>query len=332
MHPNRSTDRILAFCHIEKTAGTTLVYLMRRHFGLRHIDLGRRRIVRDGKRVKPYYYGPRDLRSDMRLYPSVRSVSGHSLRPFVDFEEFQDRLDWYTFLRDPVKRFRSQFIHEVEHIGRDCDFRGWLRTYVRDNMMVRKLAGEPDLEAAKQLLAERHKVVALQEHFDESLLLIRQRLRLAGFHLAYPAPQNTAARRSQTRRVSVTNLRRILLGLPALTGVEDTRKRATEALAEHHDEVLESNDLDSKLYEYAVSEIWPKQVGEYGGQEKLKQDVEKELRPENASLLEQWRLLTAFAYRNLAHKPVLWLARRRYGDDSGFGDAPKRPPRLDNVL
>jgi hypothetical protein len=51
----RSTEPIIAFCHFEKTAGTTLTELPRAHFGLRHADVLRHAIVRDGSEA-PYFY------------------------------------------------------------------------------------------------------------------------------------------------------------------------------------------------------------------------------------------------------------------------------------
>ncbi len=302
---------IVAFCHLPKTAGTTIVYLMRRHFGMSHVDVGRREVVHDGPRVKPYFYGPQDLRADMKLYPAVRSISGHYLHPCTDFEEFQDRLVWHTILREPVSRFRSQYLHEVEFIGRQIDFPAWLQTYIRNDAMVRHLAGELNLDAAMEILATRMVCVGLQGRFDESLLLLRHRLGLEDFDIGYPEPKNTATQRRSPSVLSPRQLRRKLVGRPTFPIPDDVHQRNLEHLDKYQDEIRASNELDIKLYDFAVKEIWPRQANEYGGPDKLERDAEAQVRAGGIGLANRWRLASSAAYRNLVYKPYLRLVRRR---------------------
>ena len=125
-----SHERIIAFSHIPKTAGMTVQLLLRRHFGLRHLDL-----------PKGFIYTEALLSRDLRLNPLIRSLAGHSLRPFVDFGALEDRLVWYTFLCDPVKRFVSHYQHAVEKGGVQTPFDEWLREPENANWQVRMLAG-----------------------------------------------------------------------------------------------------------------------------------------------------------------------------------------------
>jgi len=280
MPRQRVPDRLIAFCHIPKTAGVSLTYLIRRHFGLRHIDVGHRRV---------YLYLPRDLRSDLKLYPRARSLAGHPLRPYVDFEEFSDRMQWYTILREPVSRYLSQYAYEVEKLGEKQAFDVW---NVRDlggrvNRQVRYLAGGDDLDAAKQILRERFRFVGLMEHFDQSLLLLRRRLELPGFRVDYRRPKNTASQRKG-----------------------EIRKRIQDNFGNYRQWILENNALDIQLYEYVKQEIWPRQVEEYGA-EGLASDMDTEFARGGPTFRERCRWWTACFYRNLVYRPFVKIDRRR---------------------
>jgi len=283
--PGRSSG-LIAFCHIPKTAGVSLTHLIRRYFGLRHIDVQHRKV---------YLYKPRDLRVDLKLYPFARSLAGHPLRPYVDFQEFQDRIRWYTILREPVSRYLSQYAYEVEHLGETQDFETWNTRDLRGrvNRQVRYLAGADDFEAAKQILNERFGLVGLMEHFDESLLLLRQRLGLRGFRVDYKRAMNTASQRKG-----------IIL------------KRIKEDFEKYRDLVMENNELDLKLYEFVKRDIWPKQVAEYG-REKLALDLACEFPRRGSTLMEKCRWFSGFAYRNVVYKPFACLDRRLSRTDGG---------------
>lgn len=307
---------LLAFCHVAKVGGTTVAHLLRRHFGLRHLDVGSRRLRtrqpgRAGAVANPYRYGPSDLRSDLRLYPRARSLAGHLLMPCVDFEDLAPRMLWYTFLRDPLARFRSQFLHEVEGKGRRLELPAWADRFARDDMTTRKIAGEPDLDAARQILAGRMRFVGLQERFDASLVLMRQRLGLEGFRLTYPAPANSAdARLASPER-------------------QRLREWALEQLERHADVVAEANRKDLALYAFAEQTIWPRQVAEFGGPERLAA-AEREVGRGPHTLPERLRIQRCYYYRKLVFEPALRmrlaLRTRREPASAWAASLPKGPP------
>ncbi len=56
-------DALLAFCHVAMLGGTTLAHLLRRHYGLTHVDVASRVLrtwqpARAGSTAHPYVYGP----------------------------------------------------------------------------------------------------------------------------------------------------------------------------------------------------------------------------------------------------------------------------------
>jgi len=305
---------IVVYCHIEKAGGTTISNLLRRHFGLRHVDVGRRQLretdaarreaVRRGFGAPPYHYGPDDLRVDLRLYPGMRSLAGHLLHPFVDFGPDSERLRWFTVLRHPIARFRSQYLHEVEGSKRrHLEIPVWLERFVRDDMMVRKLAGASDLEAARRIVDERLRFVGLQERFDQTLVLLRHRLGLDGLRLAYPAPLNTA-----DKRIEDPERRRL-------------REWALDQLARHERLVEECNRKDLELYRYVETTVWPRQVADFGGELALAEAVARDVRQEPDTLAERLRIAESLLYRNLVYKPYL-RALRAWRSRAGASHAP----------
>lgn len=266
-------DSILTFCHTAKTAGTTLQLLLRRHFGIRHLDL---------PRGDPYT--ATRLRWELRLNPLVRSIAGHSLRPHVDFGPYEDRLRWFTFLREPISRYISHYQHSVEKHANKATFEAYLKDPTRWNWHVRMLAGEEDLEAAKQMLATKIRCVGLTEHFDESLLLIRHRMKLEDFVVAYGRPRN-----------------------PARTS--EVRRRILEAFDTYRDEICERNRLDLELYGYAVQELYSRQRQEYG-EARLRHDLETEFTERNATFSEQFRYYQCVGFRKMFFLPIINLRRK----------------------
>ena len=71
---------MLALCHIPKTAGTTIVGMLRRSYGMRHCDV-EPIVGRSG------VYGKPDHRFAQRLHPRLASVAGHQVTPASDLDE-----------------------------------------------------------------------------------------------------------------------------------------------------------------------------------------------------------------------------------------------------
>lgn len=271
-----SGERIIAFAHIPKTAGMTVQLLLRRHFGVRHLDL-----------PKGFIYTEALLSRDLRLNPLVRSLAGHSLRPFVDFGALENRLVWYTFLRDPVQRFVSHYQHAVEKEGVERPFDVWLREPANGNWHVRMLAGGEDLERAKEVLSQKVTCVGLMERFNESLLLIRDSLCLPELKLSYGAPRNTARR-------------------------SDLRERIREECDRHRAEVMERNALDCALYEYATDVLYTAQVERYGRQ-RLDDDMEPAFSEDVSAVSSAFRYWQSAVFRRVFFLPITKVLGRRSG-------------------
>jgi len=205
------------------------------------------------------------------------------LQPLLNFQEYQDRLAWVTILREPLARYISHYQHYVEKMGETKDFKAWMEQPRFWNRQVRKLTGGDDVEAAKKKLATQFCCVGLTEQFNASLLLMRERLGLKDFDVWYVQHVNPSK--------------------------GEVRRRIMANWEEYRDMITEANQLDSELYQFVLEELWPKQVAEYG-EERLKQDLEKEFQVKGFKLRHCYRYWENVVFRRLFHGPYLWFYRR----------------------
>lgn len=266
-------NTIVVHSHILKNAGSTIVSLLRRNYGIAHLDV----IPRMNAGL--LQYTSRELGSDLRRFPWIRSISGHNLYPWENYGELSSRLLWFIFLRDPVQRFLSQYEFQVTRYGLSGDFWEWKRKYRRDNQQVVHLAGEPDLEAAKQVLRTKVSAFGIVERFDESLLIIRQRLGLIHLNLTSTGAKN----------VSRGSLKKI---------INDNYDKYREAIEE-------CNHLDMLLYDYAVNVPWPEQVEKYGEAD-LQRDRSLVFDNPKTSLKEAVNEKVNRVFRHCVYRPLTW--------------------------
>jgi len=263
---------IIAHSHIPKNAGTTVVDLLRRNYGIAHLDA----IPRMNAGL--LQYTSKELLKDLRHVPFIRSISGHCLYPWENYGEVQSRMVWFTFLRDPVQRFLSEYEFQVVRYGLSGNFWEWKRKYRRDNLQVVYLAGEPDLEAAKQVLETKISAFGLVERFFESLLIIRERLGVTHINLAC----------TRARNVSRGNFKKTII---------DDYDKYKEA-------IQECNHLDILLYDYAVNILWKKQILQYSRD--LQQDHHNLIsKNSRITLKEVINEKSNRLFRNIVYKPLI---------------------------
>lgn len=257
-----------------------LVSLLRRHFGVRHLDLiPSRRCSAEGF----HSYSSRDLDLDLTLHPFTRSIASHCIYPHQHYGAYDTCLKWFVFLRDPVERFISHYIYHVSKEGFDDDFDTWLSSGARANIQLRYIAGCHDLDVAKMIISEKLSFVGIVEYFNASLLLLRNSFGLENFNVDYPRKENTAQ--------------------------PSWKQKAVETLARHKDRVLELNALDIELYEWVLHEIWPQQLDDYG-QARLTQDLQDSFVGARVSVSQLAQVALNRIVRNLFYKPIVRLSHR----------------------
>ena len=153
----------IAFCHIQRTAGTTLNQILRRSFGLRHCDVERWQLAED------YYtasYTAADHRWVRLLHPLLVSIAGHQVKPLSDLENVCPDLRYYTFMRDPVRRTASHYQHNVKVMGYLGPFNEWVKREAFHDLQSKHLAGDADANKAIEVIEEKQIFVGLTERFD----------------------------------------------------------------------------------------------------------------------------------------------------------------------
>lgn len=216
---------MLVFLHIPKTAGTTFQYILENSLGVMHCNLGHM-----GKSV----VDQRDIDFTRKLFPWLRSINGHNLTDplrLVIPDPF-----FITFLREPVVRVFSHYQDQVLRSRKTETFEQMLLSNpVLENIQVKMLAGRADLGRAKMVLEKFH-FVGLTEKFDLSLHLLGK---LCPVRLNYNYKRKLAAR-------------------------DNSIKKALESDPRIVDMTREKNQLDLALYEFAVTEIFPRLCAQAG--------------------------------------------------------------------
>jgi hypothetical protein len=223
-----SPDPILALCALRKTGSVSLNQILRRQHGCAHLDTNVR--FEPGTKRNRQYYRRVDLDRDRWIYPRLKSLGGHYLCPAIDYGPIGERFRWVTLLRDPVKRYLSHYGQHVEKMGETRDFETWMSIEKHHDDQVKTIAGEPDLERAKELLRTKF-VIGFLECFELSLQLIRVRLPEFDLDVSVPPKRNPAK------------------------GIID----ADELASKHIDRIRANNRLDQQLYDFAREDLWPRQ-------------------------------------------------------------------------
>ncbi|MHC4820888.1 MAG: hypothetical protein ACYTDX_04110 [Planctomycetota bacterium] len=219
---------MIGFVHIRKTGGSTVKFILRNSFVLRHCNL---RLTPRKRQARPA-----DLALAKRVHPGLRSISGHSL--IHPTEHFPD-VRFFTFLRDPVSRIASAYSQHVR--GRGRQRRGQrelsLEEFVERSsprghagFQTYQISGGSDPEAAKAILREHYFFVGLTERFDESL---------SALEILSPYPLDTRYR--------------LLNAAPG----GDEVKMAIKADPEKRAVIEAGNRSDRILYDWVVEELYP---------------------------------------------------------------------------
>ncbi len=273
-----------AFVHIEKTAGTTLNAILRRSFGTRHCDirlpLVKRRSDRHDHRA---FVEAADLDRVRRLYRNLRGIAGHNVKPYSNLRAKYPEIEFFTFLRNPASRFRSHFLNRAPGHTQEA-FDHWIAADWVHNWQTKMIAGEPNAQKAIDLIGERFGFVGLTEQFDESLLLMRHWMGEPELPVEYRSLNCIGEkRRARDAARSKSDM--------SYLDSEDVRTRIQQVNAE-----------DQKVYDFVVSQIYPRQIAAFG--EDLQVEL-YELKVKNlfASGLEE--PFTGSFMRNFIYKPLL---------------------------
>jgi hypothetical protein len=266
---------MLAFVHIEKCAGTTLIHCLRQAFFLNHCDV----IPRDPNAMT---FDAADLRHLLRLRPNLKTISGHSVRPYGNLQSATD-VTLFTLFRDPVARYVSDYQHlgKSHLLNRRATFEEWLRVESRHNFQTRAISGEPNLDSAIAILKERVTLVGIVEQFGT---FVHELNELSVRQTGVPVAQNVRTKNSRSSE----------------TAVRDERRQIEREFAR---EIRDANRLDLQLYEFVRHVLLPQQERMHS--QSIQRASSKVVSRRQTSLDRVARTSIQWLYRNLVYKPYV---------------------------
>jgi hypothetical protein len=267
-------EKILVFSHIPKTAGMNLHSILRKYYGINHVSIYSTNGQLNGQTYTPYKF----IKKLLKSFSHIKSIGGHGLKAWVDYKELENCFKWYTFLRNPESRVISHYQHQTLRQIHTRSFEDFLKHKPYHNWSVKMIAGEENITKAKEILHEKFCFVGLTESFNESLLIMQQKMDLPDFDPRYSARINVATSNSIAEDI-------------------------TENLYRYQDLIQFSNSLDIELYEYVKNILFPKQIVQYGGEEKMKADLKIFTEPYIPTVNDQINLVSNFLFRNILIKP-----------------------------
>ena len=261
-----------------RTAGTTLHHIFRNNYGINHVE------------VSKEVFTCLDLKRLLRFNRRIKTFGGHFLRSTAGLETVCPDLVYITFLRDPTDRFISHYNHGMNRghhsmsIGERVNMLGEANYQVKfllgaQNLKEREFAVTGnDLEKAKKILTDSYAFVGLAEYFDESLVLMKEILKMSDLDVHF-------------ERMHVTQNRRV------------TRDELPGDLLE---EIREANRRDYEIYKYAREELFERQKKSYPGD--LERDVSI-LKEENKHYkFKKSKLMKYRMGKYLFYRPLFKLA------------------------
>lgn len=268
---------MLVFVHINKTAGTTMRYILRSSFGSKHCDVEPWQGTEDGSP-----FSSDDLRRLRAIYPRLSSIAGHRITGYVDLDEEGTEFSYFTFLRDPLRMCASRFQYHVDHRQKkQLVFEEWIqRDWLRD-AQTKRIAGTANVEDAIRVIKQKAMFVGLTERFDESIILLKG-LRARDLDLDHKSA-NVARRNTLADEL-----------------LSDKRARAA---------LTDANRADLALYAYVTDELFPAQRREYGP------TLDDALADHSRRSRGGWnrrKLVASRAKQHALYRPLLKLYRRQH--------------------
>lgn len=216
---------IIAFVHIPKAAGTTLIHILRKTFFLRHID------VRPLAKSSDGILKERDMKIYLRINPLLKSISGHSIRiTKKNTSATNVEYKYIILLRNPVDRYLShyQYGKDVLHRSDYSKFERYLVNKSYCNLQLKYISNDENMDIAKNALLNDFSCVGVTESFNEFLSRLDKLIHPSKICMNYKAQNESHKRLNSSRLV---------------------RQKLME---KYHNQIIENNSKDIELYNFVL--------------------------------------------------------------------------------
>ena len=149
---------IIAFVHIEKAAGTSVIHTLRDSFFPSYVDV--RPVIGND-----YWLKSSDLTWYFKLMPWIKVIGGHSIVPYAGLER-DFNVKYFTILRDPVNRYISQYRYWRSALGKDITFETFLEKSGSWNMQAKKIAEDRKAVSAISILQDKFIAYGVVEEME----------------------------------------------------------------------------------------------------------------------------------------------------------------------
>ena len=269
---------LLAFVHIRKCAGTTLLSILRSNFFLTHLD------IKPATKRHKRFLDDQDLGFALRINPFISSIAGHKVSPAARLETLVPNIRYITTFRDPRARYLSDYIYHVEVEKRPVTFEHWLTIEQFKNCQTKAITGTSNVDNAIDAIEKQLWLVGICEAYDEFLLMLKKKLAIPGFDIRYKSRRVASDRKATDRARQIE-------------------------WDKYHDAIYENNRSDYELYNYVRQIVLPRQRSGYGAElERDLAEFKKELRGYRPNRLKEF---VCCLYRNLYYGP-LWKLPVRF--------------------
>ncbi len=269
-------SNILALVHIEKAAGTSLIHILRRNFLFQYCD------ARPLSKGSDGVFRSVDMDKLNSVIRPVCAIGGHSIYPYSELATAYKNMQFITLLRDPVKRYISQYRHISERKSRTIRFEDFLETEGVANFQTKKIAGEANSEKAKEILTEKFLLVGVVEQFDQFLVLLRREIDDKTFDPRYEQKN-----------------------------VVQNRVKSDEIYEMYYESIVERNREDIAIYDYVRDVLIPNKVTLYGSD--FDNDLNKFKRDNSLTFGNYIGQYCDFAFRKAYIEPITGVIRRING-------------------
>lgn len=209
------TKSIAAFVHIEKTAGTSVIHMLRNSLFPGYLDV--RPVTGKG-----YWFLAEDLAWYMNKFPFIRAIGGHSIVPFSSIDN-DIQIDYFTVLRHPVDRYVSQYRYWRSHLGKGLSFEDYLEKTNTFNVQTKKLSANRNAAEALDVLQDNFFAIGIVEN-------------LTPFVSSLSNYFNTDLKLFDKNRTA-------------------NSRDKVDSIKEHYmQQILDRNEEDMKLYEWALKQ------------------------------------------------------------------------------